>query len=139
MPHQVSVFLENRPGRLGQVTGVLAQIGVNIRAMTLASSSAGWGVLNLLVDQPEKACRALCASGLSAVLREIVAVEMKDQPGGLHDVLAHLAGQGINIENAYGTVLREGNSAILIIDVGNIPRAMELLGMAELPSRSTVP
>ena len=134
MPQQVSVFLQNKPGRLEQVTGILAEQKVNIRAMTLATSSAGWVVLNLLVDQPERACRALGDGGLSAVLREIVVVEMADRPGGLHEVLSHLATQGVNVENAYGTVLREGKSAILVIDVGNVPRAVELLARSGVRS-----
>ena len=117
MAWQVSVFIENKPGRLGKITAVLAGNAINIRAMTLATSSGGWGVLNLLVDQPQKAKDALCAAGHSAALREIVVVEMTDQPGGLHDVLALLAKTGLNIENAYGTVLQEKKSAILVIDV----------------------
>lgn len=138
MARQVSVFLENRPGRLEQVTATLQEAGVNIRAMTLSTSSAGWGILNLLVDQPEAGCRHLCAAGHSAVLREIVVVEMADRPGGLHEVLSLLAKAGLNVQNAYGTVLREGRTAILVIDVENVNHAADLLhaaGVRTLDSR----
>ncbi len=120
MAWQVSVFIENKPGRLGKITAVLEGNMINIRAMTLATSSGGWGVLNMLVDQPQKAKDTLCASGHPAALREIVVVEMSDRPGSLHAVLALLAKTGLNIENAYGTVLREKKSAILVIDVESV-------------------
>ena len=120
MAWQVSVFLQNKPGRLEKITAVLMENKINIRAMTLATSSGGWGVLNLLVDQPQKAKDMLSASGHPAALREIVVVEMGDKPGSLHSVLALLANTGLNIETAYGTVLQEKKSAILVIDVESV-------------------
>jgi hypothetical protein len=130
MPHQVSVFIENKPGRLEKICEVLSRSRVNIRAMTLATSSAGWGVLNLLVDQPQAAKDALCANGHPAALREIVVVEMPDRPGGLHQTLALLSQAGLNIENAYGTVLREGKAAILVVDVEKVKQAQEVFAKA---------
>lgn len=130
MAHQVSVFVENKPGRLERITDVLARQNINIRAMTLATSSGAWGVLNLLVDRPAAAKEALCASGHPAALREIVAVELQDQPGGLHAVVALLAKAGLNIENAYGTVLVGGKTAILIIDIGSMTQADPILAAA---------
>lgn len=127
MAYQVSVFMENRPGRLEKISDLLGRDGINIRAMTLTTSSGGWGVLNLMVDQPQKARDALAAGGLPAALREIVVVEMPDRPGGLNQVVALLSRAGFNIENAYGTVLKEGSAAILVIDVENVARARELL------------
>jgi len=123
----LSVFLENKPGRLEDITAALQNSGANIRAMTLATSTAGWGVLNLLVDQPTRAHDALVAAGHSAVLRDIVVLQMEDRPGGLHTVLSHLAAAGINVQNAYGTVLREEGAAILVIDVEDTAAAIEFL------------
>ncbi|OEU54023.1 MAG: hypothetical protein BA871_06625 [Desulfuromonadales bacterium C00003096] len=120
MAHQVSVFLENKPGRLKKITAVLKEQKVNIRAMTLSTSTAGWGILNLLVDRPEKACEILTATGHPAVLREIVVVKMGDAPGTLHDMLLLLAKAGLNVQNAYGTVLGDQRSAILVIDVEDV-------------------
>ena len=130
MASQVSVFLENKPGRLEDVSGVLGRNEINIRAMTLTTSSAGWGVLNLLVDRPRRAAELLRETGHSATLREIVVVRMSDAPGSLREVVAALSEVGLNIENAYGTVLRERESAILVVDVENVDRAEEALARA---------
>ena len=69
---QVSVFLENKPGRLERITSVLKDAGINIRAMTLSTSSAGWGILNLLVDRPQEAAEVLKGTGHPAALRDII-------------------------------------------------------------------
>ncbi|MFA5206473.1 MAG: ACT domain-containing protein [Lentisphaeria bacterium] len=130
MAHQVSVFVENKPGRLEKVTGTLGQAGINIRAMTLNSSSGGWGVLNLLVNRPAAAKDALTAAGFLTALHEIVVVEMADRPGGLHEVVSLLAKAGLNVENAYGTVLQNGRGAILVINVEKVARARDILAAA---------
>lgn len=130
MPYQVSVFIENKPGRLERICEVLHRAEVNIRAMTFSTSSAGWGVLNLLVNRPQAAKDALCAGGHPAALRRIVVVEMPDRPGGLHEVIALLAKSGLNIENAYGTVLREGRAAILVVDVEKLDQAEAVFAAA---------
>ena len=130
MASQVSIFLENQPGHLEKVTGVLRKHLINIRAMTLSSSSYGWGILNLLLDNPEKGHEVLTASGYSAVLRKIVAVRMPDRPGGLHDLLEHLAKAGINIKNAYATLMPKEGSAILVIDAENIDQVEKLIDEA---------
>ncbi|MBT3375942.1 MAG: hypothetical protein HN742_40485 [Lentisphaerae bacterium] len=133
MAQQLSVFLENKPGRLEEITATLESSETNIRAMTLATSTAGWGVLNLLVDRPRSAHSALTAAGHSAVLRDIVVIQMDDSPGGLHAVLAHLSAAGINVQNAYGTVLRDEGGAILVIDVEDPEEARGLLEHAGVP------
>jgi hypothetical protein len=128
--HQVSIFLENKPGRLEKVTAVLKSAGINIRAMTLSTSSAGWGILNLLVDRPDRACEKLSGAGHPAVLREIVVVSMEDSPGALHDMLSILARAGLNVQNAYGTVLGDNKTAILIIDVENTEHVQQIFDSA---------
>ncbi|NLC71330.1 MAG: hypothetical protein GX751_08230 [Desulfuromonadaceae bacterium] len=130
MPCQVSIFLENQPGHLEKVTAVLRRQLINIRAMTLSSSSYGWGILNLLLDKPEKGCEVLNAAGYSAVLRKIVAVRMPDRPGGLHDLLEHLAKAGVNIKNAYATLMPKEGAAILVIDAENIEQVEILIDEA---------
>ena len=135
--HQVSVFLENKPGRLEKITAVLKEQQINIRAMTLSTSTAGWGILNLLVDQPQKACEILGATDHPAVLREIVVVKMGDAPGTLHDMLLLLSRAGLNVQNAYGTVLGDRRTAILVIDVEDTDSAQQLFSEAGVETLST--
>ncbi len=127
MAYQVSIFLENQPGHLEKVTSVLKKNMVNIRAMTLSSSSYGWGILNLLLNEPQKGCDVLCEAGYSAVLRKIVVVKMPDRPGGLHDLLEYLSRAGINIKNAYATLVPREGSAILVIDAEHIEKVENLV------------
>lgn len=132
MAYQVVVFAENRPGRLERITGVLAGAGINIRAITIASSD-GFGVVKLLVDRPREAVERLKEAGLSASLQEVLAVPMEDRPGGLHKVLQVLAESGINLKDAYGFVEESGKKAILVVEVDDIEGAEMSLRNANLP------
>lgn len=127
MAYQVSIFLENKIGHFERVTGVLAQENISIRAMTLTHTANGWGILNLAVTDPERAKEALSNKGLSATLREIIAIEMSDKPGGLDAILKSLAKAEINFTNAYGRMLQDGDKAYLVIDVHDIPDAKQRL------------
>jgi hypothetical protein len=127
MAYQISIFLENKPGHLEKATTVLKKKKINIRAMTLSSSSYGWGILNLLVNEPQQGCDALCEAGFSAVLRRIVVVRMPDRPGGLHDLVEYFSRADINIKNAYATLVPHEGSAILVIDAENIKQVEKLV------------
>ena len=81
MSHQLSIFLENKLGRLEKVTSVLRAAAINIRSIHLNHTASGWGILNLVVSDPERAHAELTAAGMSAALREIVVVRMDDAPG----------------------------------------------------------
>ena len=83
---QISVFLENRAGRLGEVTRVLSEAGINIRALSLADTS-DFGILRLIVTDHEKAKQVLKENGFTVGRTNVVAAEMEDQPGGLHSVI----------------------------------------------------
>lgn len=126
MAHQISVFAENKPGRIERVTRILGETGVNIRAITVATSGS-FGVIKLLVDNPDRAYEALSEEGLSVSRREIVALLMDDRPGGLHRILEILGGEGINIEDAYGFVVEDKKRAVLVIEVEEIPEVLRLL------------
>ncbi len=126
MAHQVNVFLADRPGRLERLTGALADKGINIRAITIAGSE-GYGVAKLLVDRPEDAHSVLHEEGFSAHLKEVLAVLMEDRPGGLHAVCAALGEKGINIEDAYGFVVKDRETAVLVMEVEKIPEAEDVL------------
>ena len=130
MAYQISVFLENKPAHLEKLTSVLEKANVNIRAVTISTGSTGWGVVNMLVDQPEEGCDALKASHHAAVLRPIVVVELEDRPGGLRRILTLLKDAGLNVENAYGSVLGKDKRAVLVIDVQATAEAEQILTKA---------
>jgi hypothetical protein len=126
MAHQISIFAENKPGRIERVARILQGAGVNMRAITIATSGS-FGVIKLLVDDPGKAEAALAAEGLSVSRREIVALLMEDRPGGLLEVAEILGREGINIEDAYGFVIEDKKRAVLVIEVEKIPEVLDIL------------
>ncbi|MGC8777732.1 MAG: ACT domain-containing protein [Candidatus Caldatribacteriaceae bacterium] len=126
MAHQVSVFAENKPGRIEKITRVLAQETINIRAITISSAN-GFGVIKILVDQPQKAYEALRSQGIPTYLQEVIAVVIEDKPGSLHNIARVLTENGVNIEDAYGFVVKSGEKAVLVIQVENQPRAQIVL------------
>jgi hypothetical protein len=134
MAHQISVFVENKPGRIERVTEILAKAKVNIRAFTL-SGTYEYGVMKLLVDQPDKALEVLTAQGIPASKREILAVLMDDKPGGLHRIAKAFGRRKMNIEDAYGFVIQDKKRAVLVVDVEKIKEAERVLeeeGLATL-------
>ncbi len=124
MAFEVSVFLENKIAHLEGITGILKKENVNIRSVTLNSILHGWGVLNLLVDKPEKAYQLLSEKGNSVVLREVIALEMKDQAGGLDESLLKISRAGIHIENANSRLITESKMAVLLLDVPDVMDAV---------------
>lgn len=127
MAFEISVFLENKIAHFEGITNVLKAEKINIRSLTLTNFVHGWGVLNLLVDQPEKAYQALAGKGNSVALREVIALEMKDEAGGLDELLVQIARVGIHIENAYTRLISQTNMAILVLDVPDVLEAKKLL------------
>lgn len=127
MSHQVSVFLENRLGSIEKVTAVLSAAQIDIRSLHLNHTANGWGVLNLVVSDPEEAQRRLSAQGMASALREIVVVEMPDRPGGLNELLKSVVRAGVSFTNAYGRTIRDGESAFFVIDIQDMPEARKRL------------
>ncbi len=127
--YHISVFAENRLGRLDHITGVLAQANINIRAIKI-SDLGEHGVVKVLVDAPDAAYRALKQAGLLVSQKEIIAVTVEDRPGGLHQVLKILTRQRINVEDTYGFVLRD--RAVLVVEVADVAETMVLLKAAGL-------
>lgn len=123
---QISVFLENKSGRLSEVTGILAEAGVNIRALALADTS-DFGVLRLILDNAEKAVSVLKDSGFTIGRTEVVAVQVEDRPGGLHNILDILKSNGINVEYMYAYVRHTGEHAVMIFRFDNISAALKVL------------
>ncbi len=133
MAYEISVFLENKIAHFEKITRVLKSEQINIRSLNLTNILHGWGVLNLLVDQPEKAYQALADQGNSVALREVIALEMKDEAGGLDELLVKIARVGIHIENAYSRLISQTNMAILILDVPDVLEARKLLEQNGIP------
>ena len=123
---QISVFLENRAGRLSEVTRVLAQAGINIRALSLADTS-DFGILRLIVSDNEKAKEVLKEQGFTVGRTTVVPVEVQDQPGGLSAILDILSSQGINVEYMYAFVQQSGKNAVLIFRFDRTDQAIEVL------------
>lgn len=123
---QLSIFLENRAGRLAEVTRILSDTGVNIRALSLADTS-DFGILRLIVSDFEKAKEALKAGGFTVGRTTVVAVEVPDHPGGLHGILEMLRASGINVEYMYAFVQQSGSHALIIFRFDRTDQAIELL------------
>lgn len=123
---QISVFLENKAGRLAEVTAILAEAGVNIRALALADTS-DFGVLRLIVNDNDKAEAALKNRGFTVGKTDVVAVEVEDRPGGLHSILNILNKEGVNVEYMYAFVQQSGDNAIMIFRFDNLDQAVEIL------------
>jgi hypothetical protein len=126
MAHQISVFVENKPGRIERVTEILMKAEVNIRAITVMGTFE-YGVIKLLVDKPEVAYEALKSQGITAHKREILAIPMDDRPGGLYRIAKVFGQRKINIEDAYGFVIEDKKRAVLVVDVGKIQEAEKVL------------
>jgi hypothetical protein len=123
---QISVFLENRAGRLAEITRVLGEAGVNIRALSLADTS-DFGILRLIVSDNDKAKAALKERGFTVGKTNVVAVEVEDRPGGLNRILELLSNQSINVEYMYAFVQHSGEDAVIIFRFDDIDKAVELL------------
>ncbi|WP_419787753.1 ACT domain-containing protein [Pseudodesulfovibrio sp.] len=123
---QLSIFLENRAGRLAEVTRILSEAGVNIRALSLADTS-DFGILRLIVSDFETAKTKLKDNGFTVGRTSVVAVEVADHPGGLNDILTMLQEAGINVEYMYAFVQQSGDSAVLIFRFDRTDQGIELL------------
>jgi len=123
---QLSVFLENKAGRLAEVTGILSQAAINIRALSLADTS-DFGVLRLIVNDTHKAKEALKSKGFTVGETEVVAVEVPDKPGGLHNILEIMQKSDMNVEYMYAFVQQSGNNAVMIFRFENVAQAVKVL------------
>ncbi|MGA1841092.1 MAG: ACT domain-containing protein [bacterium] len=125
---QISIFLENKSGRLSEVTRILGNNGINIRALSLADTT-DFGILRLIVNDADKANRVLKENGFTVGKTDVIAVEVKDKPGGLAKILEILNRENINVEYMYAFVERSRDNAVIIFrfDDQFIDRAITLL------------
>ncbi|MCD6232484.1 amino acid-binding protein [Candidatus Aerophobetes bacterium] len=124
--NQISVFLENKIGRLAEVTKVLGSKGINIRALSIADT-AEFGILRMIVSQPEEACSILEKSGFTVSKTEVIVVEIMDRPGGLAEVLEILAKACLNVEYLYAFVAPKGKNALVVLKIEKLTEVVELL------------
>jgi len=124
---QISVFSENKPGRLAAIAEALQKSNVNIFAFSIAEASS-FGVVRALVDNPGTARSVLEKLGFAVQFTDVIAVRMKDEPGGLHEVARILGDAGINIEYAYAYSGRD--AAVLILRVSQAGEAISKIQAA---------
>jgi hypothetical protein len=118
---QLSVFIENKTGRVSEVSDVLGANGVNIRGFSV-SDTADYGIVRLIVDDPVHGREVLQEAGFTVKVSEVLCLDLPDQPGGLAGILKIVSDAGVNIEYVYSLI-----STFVVINVADIDRALALL------------
>ena len=126
---QISIFVENKPGRMARVAKTLADGGVNIRALTIAEAG-DFGVIRMVVDNTERGYKALRDEGFTVSETDVLAVELKDIPGGLYEIANTLGMNNVNVDYAYAFVTAKAERAMLILRVDDIKGATRVLSEA---------
>jgi hypothetical protein len=126
MAKQINVFLENKPGRISRVTATLAEAGINIRAIEIQARS-DYGIMKLLVNDPQKAQIVLTDAGLAAALKDVLAVVIEDQPGGLHAVAEAFEEANVNIIDGYGFLIESSRTGVWCVEVEDLEKAKEIV------------
>jgi hypothetical protein len=123
---QLSLFISNSPGTLADIAAILGEIGVNIRAMSLADTN-NFGVLRMVLDDADKARQVLKDYGYPVRSNEVIAVEIADRPGSLGALLRVLADAGRNVEYMYAFVQKNAERAVLILRLDDLDGAIACL------------
>jgi len=123
---QISVFLENNAGRLGEVTKVLAQAGINLRAISIADT-ADFGILRLIVDNNDEALKALKDANFTTRVSEVAAVEIEDTPGSLARVMELFQKSKVNIEYLYASLEGKTGKAVVIFKLEDHKKGLDIL------------
>lgn len=123
---QISIFVENKHGRMAEITKTLAKNNVDIRAMSIADT-ADYGIFRLIVDKPETAILALKEEHLTVALTDVIAISIPDEPGALSKAVVTLSDGYIDIEYMYASLNAKDNSAFVILRVEDNDKAILLL------------
>ena len=123
---QISVFLENKIGRLAEITKILGNKRVNIRALSIADT-AEFGILRMIVNQPEETRSVLEKSGFTVLETEVIVVEVIDKPGGLAQILEIMTKANLNLEYLYAFVSPKGKNALVVLKIEKQAEAVKLL------------
>ncbi len=132
---QLSVFIENRQGRLGEVLSVLKQNKVNILSLSLADTTE-YGLLRLIVNNPELGKEKLAEDGFSTILTDVLVLKISHQAGSLQQLLKILSDNDVNIEYMYGLSI-DGEEASVVLKTSDIKKAEEVLGLQGVKTLST--
>lgn len=133
---QISIFLENKTGRLYEALDVLSKADINIRALSIADTSE-FGILRIIVPDPDKAKKVLEKNKFTVRENEVIAVGVHDQPGGLAGILKILTDANVNVEYLYAFVEKKGEKAVVVLRTENIPAGVAALkkgGVTVLPA-----
>ncbi|MBQ9730120.1 MAG: ACT domain-containing protein [Clostridia bacterium] len=123
---QLSVFIENRPGRLGEVLNVLKENKVNIQSLSLADTTE-YGLLRLIVDKPEEGKEKLFSAGFSSMLTDVLIVKIPHSPGSLQNILKVISDKNISVEYMYGLTVA-GDEASVVVKTSDLKTACEVFG-----------
>ncbi len=123
---QISVFLENNAGRLGEVTKVLAEADINIRAISIADT-ADFGILRIIVDKNLEALKALNDAGFTTRITDVVAVEIEDKPGSLAYVMEIFQKESVNIEYLYASLEGNEGKAVVIFKLEDAEKGLKIV------------
>ena len=131
MAKQLTIFVENRAGRLKTITDNLRKSNIDIRAFTI-QDRGDYGLLKLIVDKPDDAYLALANLGCACALKDILAISVPDQPGNFHRLTSALAEHNVNVIDAYGFVLQPHNTGVcyMEIDPPQLMKAQEIVAEA---------
>ena len=125
--HQISVFLENRTGQLAQITQLLANESIDIRALSIAETT-DYGLARMIVDDSHKASAILLEHGDILSMTPVWAVEVPDRPGGLAEVLSVLAENHVDVEYMYSLFAHQEGKAYMVMRISDEPRFLSTLG-----------
>lgn len=128
---QISIFIENKEGRLAEVTAILRDANVNIRALSLADTT-DFGVLRLIVNDIESAEKALKKEGFTVGITQVMAVEVEDEPGGLNKILDPLSENEVNVEYMYAFANPQCKNAIMIFRLDDQDKALKILAQKNI-------
>lgn len=123
---QISIFVENKPGRLAEITEIIAKNNINIRALSVADTTH-FGILRIIVDNPEEVERILRDAGLTVSITSVITACIHDRPGGLAEVLKLLSTRDIQIEYMYAFIAKSENEAYVVMRIEAEDAAVKLL------------
>ena len=129
--HQITVFLENRTGQLAQITRLLADVGIDIRAISIAET-ADYGLARMIVDDAHKASAILLEHGDILSMTPVWAVEVPDTPGGLSQLLGVLAEAHVDVEYMYSLFTHKDGNAYMVLRISDEPRFLDALGTRQI-------
>lgn len=132
---QLSIFIENKTGRMLEVTGILKDSGIDIKAMSL-SDNADYGILRLILSDPETAHTVLTGKNIICKRTEVLAAKIPHHSGSLHELLRVLINRNINVEYMYVAASRDPENVVIILSVNNVKSAIEAMRSSNVTKAS---